>query len=55
MDSYVIGMTAHSSLVEGQHLKQQHILFVWVKSPRKKIEINERQSRGRDFSCFLVT
>lgn len=24
MDGYVIGMTAHSSPIEGQHLKQQN-------------------------------
>lgn len=28
MDGYVIGMTAHSSPIEGQHLKQQNIVLL---------------------------
>lgn len=38
MDGYVIGVTAHSSPIEGQHLKQQNILlFKWkARSHEKK-------------------
>lgn len=28
MDGYVIGMAAHSSPIEGQHLKQQNIVLL---------------------------
>lgn len=37
MDGYVIGMTAHSSSIEGQHLKQQNIVLCeWKARIHKK-------------------
>lgn len=56
MDGYVIGMTAHSSPIEGQHLKQQNIVLLeWkarIHGEKNQTTVNRGKSRGRKLSCF---
>lgn len=58
MDGYVIGMTANSSPIEGQHLKQQNILFYVSEkqeSTRKKTKLTERKAEGEAVVWQLTT
>lgn len=58
MDGYVIDMAAHSSSIEGQHLKQQNIILCeWKARIHKKFFFNltERKAEGEAVVWQLTT
>lgn len=58
MYGYVIGMTAHSSSIESQHLKQQNIILCEWKArihKKKKSNLTERKAEGEAVVWQLTT
>lgn len=54
MDGYVIGMTAHSSPIKSQHLKQQNILlFEWKARIHEKKNLTKQREKQKE-QIFLL-